>query len=251
MKSETQTEQPAFLDEAIPEDVGLQPTTHRLAFKAALAVIVLGVITISVLWFFVIRQEEVPSDIALVAVPDTEVHDETNEKGALVALMVDEIGSIDRRLLYLSGQIEQVVEAQQTSSSNLKHQISDLSQDIQAIKATIADQRVTNLELGRQISEAISQMDMVIKDARASKVVKPKPAARHKPRSVKTPPFQIDAIDVWDDVTYVAISQSGRMAFLAAGEQQSGWRVTRIDRLKGEVDLQGPAGQAHSVLLQR
>ena len=114
----------------------------------------------------------------------------------------------------------------------------------------IADQRETNQQLDRQINESISRLDTFIKDARAPKVVKPKPAAR-QPRPVKTPPFQIDAIDVWDDLTYVSVSQAGQVAFLVAGEQQSGWSVTRIDRLKGQVDLRGPAGQAHSVLLPR
>ncbi len=251
MKSEMQTEQPILSEETNPEQPEGQAASRRITYKTVLAAVVIGILAISVLWFFVIRQEEVPSNIALVAVPDTEVHDETNEKGAQVALMADEIGTIDRRLLSLSGRIERGFEAQQTTSSNLKRELSGISQDIQTIKVMIADQRETNQQLDRQINQAISRLDTFIKDARAPKVVKPKPAARHKPRPVKTPPFQIDAIDVWDDLTYVSVSQAGQVAFLVAGEQQSGWSVTRIDRLKGQVDLRGPAGQAHSVLLPR
>ena len=93
--------------------------------------------------------------------------------------------------------------------------------------------------------------DTLINETRAPKAVKHKPSARQKSHPVKTPPFQIDAIDVWDDLTYVAISQAGRIAFLKTGEQQSGWKFTHIDRLKGLVNLQDPAGQVHSISLQR
>jgi len=94
-------------------------------------------------------------------------------------------------------------------------------------------------------------MDTLINETRVLKAVKHKPSARQRTRSIKTLPFQIDAIDVWDDVTYVATSQAGRVAFLKTGEQQSGWKFTHIDRLKGQVNLQDPAGQVHSISLPR
>jgi hypothetical protein len=99
MESEMQTERPALSEEINPEQPERQAAYRQVTYKSVLAAVVIGILTISVLWFFVIGQEEVPSNIALVAVPDTEVHDETNEKGALVAPMADEIGLIDRRLL--------------------------------------------------------------------------------------------------------------------------------------------------------
>ena len=37
----------------------------------------------------------------------------------------------------------------------------------------------------------------------------------------------------------------------AANVAVSHWTVTRINRLKGRVDIQGPADEAHSVSLQR
>ena len=109
----------------------------------------------------------------------------------------------------------------------------------------------SNQELGRRIGDAVSRLDTLIKEVRALKAVKRKATNRLKPRSVQATPFQIDAIDVWDDVTFVAVSQAGRVAFLKTGEQQSGWTVIHIDRLKRQVDFKGPAGQAHSVSLQR
>ena len=82
-------------------------------------------------------------------------------------------------------------------------------------------------------------------------VVKRKPATPRKSLPIEIPPFDVDAIDVWDEVTYVAVSQPGYAAFLTVGEQQSDWTVTRIDYLQGTVDFQGPAGQAYSALLPR
>ena len=116
---------------------------------------------------------------------------------------------------------------------------------------TLTDLGESNQMLGRRIGDAVSRLDTLTTEIRAFKVVKRKTTSRPRPGSVKTPPFQIDAIDVWDDVTYVAVSQAGRAAFLKTGEQQSGWTVIHIDRLKGQVDFKGPAGQAHSVSLQR
>ena len=126
-----------------------------------------------------------------------------------------------------------------------------MAEGIQTIKAAIADLGESNQVLGRHIGDAVSRLDSLTKEIRTIKIVKSKATASPKPRSVQAPPFQIDAIDVWDDVTYVAVSQAGRTAFLKAGEQQSGWTVIHIDRLKGQVDFKGPAGQAHSVSLQR
>ena len=126
-----------------------------------------------------------------------------------------------------------------------------MTEGIETIKAAMADLVEGNLDLGRRISDAASRLDTLAQEVRALKVLKRKPKVKHKPRPVKIPPFHIDAIDVWDDMTYVAVSQAGRTAFLKAGEQQSGWTVSRIDHLKGQVDLKGPVGQVHSVSLQR
>jgi len=83
------------------------------------------------------------------------------------------------------------------------------------------------------------------------KAVKRQATARKPQHVVSAPPFHIEAIDLWDDLTYVAVSQKGQVFFLKAGEQQSGWTVTHIDRIKGQVGFRGPAGQAYTVSLQR
>ena len=252
MKSERQPEQPVSSDEEVnPEDAGVKPAARRIAYKTVLAAVVIGILAISVLWIFVIPREGSQANVTLSPESDMRVHEASVSNGLQVAGIEDQIGKIDRSMASISDRIDQGFESQQNKSAAVKNQLSDMTQDIHAIKITIADQRKTSQELGRQINEAISRLDTLINEIRAPKAVNRKPSARQKTRPVKAPPFQIDAIDVWDDLTYVATSQAGRVAFLRTGEQQSGWKFTHIDRLQGQVDLQDPAGQVHSISLPR
>jgi hypothetical protein len=200
---------------------------------------------------FVIPREGSKANTSLVPETDKRVHEATLSNELQVAGIEDHIRKIDRSMASISDRIGRGFESQQNDSAVVKSQLSDMTQVIQAIKATIADQTETNRELGEQINEAISRLDTLINETRALKTVKRKPSARQKTRPAKTPPFQLESIDLWDDLTYVATSQAGRVAFLKTGEQQSGWTVTRIDHLNGEVNLQGPAGQVHSITLPR
>lgn len=252
MKTKTQTEQPISSDEETkPEDAVAQPTTRRVAYKTVLAAVVIGIITISLLWGFVIGQNKYLANATPVTEPEIQVHKDTETKGRQIARRDNEYGTINRKLTSISSRIDRGFDAQQIHSSFVKRELLALAEGIRMIKAVIADLGESHNKLARSITEATSRLDILIKDVRAFKIVRRKPTAKHKPRPVKIPPFHIDAIDVWDDVTYVSVSQAGRVAFLKTGEQQSGWTVSKIDRLKGQVDFQGPAGQAHSVLLQR
>ncbi|MES9888776.1 MAG: hypothetical protein ABW140_18380 [Candidatus Sedimenticola sp. 6PFRAG1] len=252
MQSETHPEQSNLPDEeAIQEDAVAQPTARRMPYKTVLAAVVIGIIAISVLWLLVIRQEGSPATVPMVTEPDIQAHADTEVKVSKVTRSEDEYGAIDRRLVSMSGRIDRGFEVQQTHSTDAKRNLMTMAEGIQTIKASIANLEESNQELGRRISEVATRLDTLAKNVRALKVIKHKSTTKQKPRPVKIPPFHIDAIDVWDDVTYVAVSQAGRVAFLKRGEQQSGWTITHIDRLKGQVDIHGPAGQAHSVSLQR
>ena len=252
MKTEMRPEHPIPSDEeANPVDAVAQPTSRRVAYKTVLAAVVIGIITISALWLFVIRQEGSSVTGPTVPEPDVQVHEDKVAKALPAPKSDPAIASMGRKLASLSGRFDQGFEAQQAHRSLVKREFSAMTEGIETIKAAMADLAEGNQDMARRISEATSRLDTLTKEVRALKVVKRKPAARHKPRPVKIPPFQLDAIDVWDGVTYVAVSQAGRVAFLKAGEHQSGWTVTHIDHLKGQVDFQGPAGQVHSVSLPR
>ena len=252
MKSEQATDR-SFLpdEEASPKDAGLKPTARWLAYKHLLVAVVIGVLALSILWLFVIRQQGKQADATLATAADVRVYETPIANGLQLSGMGEQIGKIDRGLASISDRLDQGFEAEQSQSVEVQNQLSEISGDIQTIEATIADQRETNQALGQQIDAAISRLNSFIEASRASKTVERKPAAGHKPRPVKRPPFNLDAIDLWDDHSYVAISQGGRVAFLKTGEQHSGWTVIRIDRLNGAVELRGPAGQFHSVTLPR
>ena len=252
MTTETQPKHPVLSDdETNQEKVGARPTPHRVAYKTVLAAVVIGILTISALWVFVIRQQENPANATVVTEPDIQVHENTAAKETDVARIEDEYGTINRKLVSLSDRIDRGFKSQQIHSSDVKRNLTVMAESHQSIREAITELGESNQELSRRISEATSRLDALVKNVRALKVVKRKSAARHKPRPVKHPPFQIDAIDIWDDMTYVAISQAGRAAFLKAGEQRSGWTVTGIDRLKGQVAFSGPAGKNYTATLRR
>ena len=238
---------------AKPEEVEVQPTSRRLAYRSVLAAVVVGIITISGLWLFVIRQEGNPSKGVPVPEPSIQMHEATEAIAAEVAWTEDKYAQIDWRLVSLSGRIDRGFEAQQLHSTDVKESLAATAESVRTVKVAVTDLAENNKERSRRLDAAISRLDILIKDVRKRKVVQRKPTVKPKakPRPAKRPPFRIDAIDVWDDVTYVAVSQAGRVAFLQAGDQQAGWRVTHIDRLKGRVDLQGPGGQDHATSLQR
>ena len=252
MKSEREAERSLLSDEeASPKDTGVEPTARWVAYKPLLVAVVIGVLALSMLWLFVIRQQGDQGDATLATNPDTSVYATPSANGLQISGMEEQIGKIDRGMASISDRIDQGFEAEQSQSVEVQNQLSEISRNIQTIEATIADQRETDQALGRQIDAAISRLDNFIETSRASKTAERKPASGRKPRPVKRPPFNLDAIDLWDDRSYVAISQGGRVAFLKTGEQQSGWTVTRIDRLSGAVELRGPAGQFHSATLPR
>ena len=199
-----------------------QPRSRRLAYKSVLTAVVVGIVVISALSLSKIQRQEKPADELQIQDSNTQTREVIKTPELEVGADEDKVEQIDQRLTSLSGRIDRGFEAQVALSADVKKSLASVAEGVRAIKVT-----------------------------QKRKVTQHKPAARPKPAPAKTPPFHVDAIDVWDDMTYVAISQAGRVAFLKSGEQQSGWTVARIDRLKGRVEFKGPHGQNHSISLQR
>lgn len=255
MKSKTQPE-PVIpsTDETRVEDAKIEPTTRDRTYKTMFTVVVIGVLLISVLWWSVQHTAGNPTDSTTATTttePDVQAQENSNAKSPQRARIEEVYASLDRRLVSLSEQMERGFEVQHADSSDVMQALSEQTERLQAINTAIADLGKRNQVLDRRIREAISRLESLTQAVAALKVVTHKAAPTHKPHLAKSPPFQIDAIDIWDDAIYVAVSQAGRVAFLKTGEQQSGWTVTRIDRLKGQVVVQGPAGQIQSLSLPR
>jgi ABC-type transporter Mla subunit MlaD len=161
------------------------------------------------------------------------------------------MASINQRLTSLSDQIDRRFETLQAIVVEGRRTLSVLAEQIQTMGVTIADLGKNNQNLSQRLSETSQRLDTLSKSVQTLTVAKRTPIARKQPASATQPPFQIDAIDQWDDQTYVVVSQAGQVAFLKAGEQQSGWTLTHIDRLTGQVTFTGPAGTAYSVSVAR
>lgn len=252
MTIEQQTEPVIPSEEATRRDKAEeQPTSRRVAYKSVLSAVVVGIIVIGGLSFFIVQQPTNPIDDAQVSEPGTPRQGVIKRPESEMAIAEDKIEQIDQRLTSLSGRIDRGFEVQIAHSADVKQSLASVAETVRAINMAVADLTKSNRALGQRIDAAISRLNTLIKETRKRKVVQRKPAAKSKPRPAKTPPFHVDAIDVWDDMTYVAISQAGRVAFLKSGEQQSGWTVAGIDRLKGRVEFKGPVGQHHFVSLPR
>jgi hypothetical protein len=228
-----------------------RPRPRRLAYKSVLTAVVVGIVAISALSLFVIQRHEKPLDDLQIQESNTQNQAVIKTPEPEISPTEDTVEQFDRRLTSLSGRIDRGFEAQLAHSADVKQSLASVAEGVQAIKVAVADLTESNNALRQRIDDSIARLNTLINETRKRRVTQHKPAARSKPAPAKTPPFHVDAIDVWDDMTYVAISQAGRVAFLKSGEQQSGWTVAGIDRLKGRVEFKGPHGQNHSVSLQR
>ena len=159
--------------------------------------------------------------------------------------------AIMRAIDGVSDRINQWFESLRTEQSSASRELSSLGVSMSAIQETITEMRKGNDELKQLITDAQSKLQAIAQDVRDLKIAGKKKAAAQQKQAASVPPFLIDAIDLWDDAVYVAVSQNGQVAFLREGEQQSGWQVTHIDRLRSQVVFRGPEGQDYSTSLRR
>jgi len=268
MENDTDLKQPEHpKQDALYDDTATQTISPQSLHKTVLIAAVIGAVTIGVLltimFGFSIGTGEsdyqaglsessladavtgIPGPARLMIEPDIEPFipetPQAEQPQDLLHLKLDScIGRVDQRL-----------DALKAGQLIMNNELPVMGEGISAIQDAIADLRLGNEMLSQRITEIQTNLKTIAKDVRGLKTPKKRSAAKKRKPVIKTPPFQIDAIDLWNDVIYVAVSHEGRAAFLKEGEQQSGWLVTQIDRLKGEVGFRGPVGQIHSVIVQR
>ena len=252
MNTETQAVQSDPSDEvSLPADAGPQPAVRRMPYKSVLAAVVIGVIMVGAQGLLVVGEETVPTNETSEPLPASPVEPEAMS-GELAPMQTDQdMASIDQKLTSLSDQLDRRFETLQGIVVEGRRTLSVLAEQIETMGVTIADLGKNNQNLSQRLDETTQRLDTLAKAVHTLTVAKRKPIARKQPASATQPPFQIDAIDRWDDQTYVVVSQAGQVAFLKAGEQQSGWILTHIDRLTGQVAFTGPAGTAYSVSVAR
>jgi len=258
MQNKTQVEQPDNHEHnAAHQKNKVQPKPSRSSKKTILVAIVISVITIGTL--AILRgQIDSPQEETAAVGQNVAALDKTMESG--IGADIDGMtlpqtsrtfDTIERSIANLSDRIGQWFESLRTDHSSMNQELSGLANTVSAIHESIADLRKGNEDLKQRIDAAQSRLQVIAKDVRGLKVAANKQVAKRQKSVAEKPPFHIDAIDLWDDAVYVAISQNGRVSFLREGEQRSGWHVTHIDRTKGQVTFRGPAGQDYSASLRR
>lgn len=143
----------------------------------------------------------------------------------------------------ISEQVSKGFEALALERANKKQTLTSLGESVRDIRESLVELREKNDVLSERIDDAQSRLQAIARDVRVLKVAQKKRAAAQRKQATSRPPFDVDAIDLWDDSVFVAVSQNGQVAFLREGEQRSGWVVNQIDRSKGQVEFHGPQDQ--------
>ncbi|MCK9550610.1 hypothetical protein [Aquamicrobium sp.] len=235
-------------------DIAEQPKPRRSSRKTLLIAAIVSVITIGAL---VMLRGQVDALHSIAATPEhamPALHVSATNPRSVDSVEPPTSGTpetIKRTIEGLSDRINQWFESVMTEQSSTNRELSGLAAGMSAIHESIAELRKGNDELKQRITDAYSQLQAIAEDVRGLKIASKKKAAVQQKQVSSVPPFLIDAIDLWDDAVYVAVSQNGQVAFLREGEQRSGWQVTHIDRLNKQVALRGPEGQDYSTSIRR
>ncbi len=231
-------------------DPAVSPTPklpRKMTYKSVLIAIVVGAITMGALRIMVwsashqATASEPPIEVLATAMPEQPPREPSNAF----------YESVTHELTALAQRIDEGLEELKAYGSDLAREIAAMVKGMRGIQSTLNDIGESNRDLTERVTAAQHQLKVITQEMKALNAIQRKLRAKPKPRVTKVPPFQVDAIDRWDDTVYVAVSHAGRVAFLRKGEQQSGWMVKSIDCVKGRVGFRGPAGQNYSVTLRR
>lgn len=234
-----------------------QTKPQRSSRKTLLIAVIVSVITIGALVTLRGQSNALHSGAVTLDHETPALHDNATNPGGINGvegnspLAARPSETIMRAIEGVSDRINQWFESLRTEQASANRGLSSLSASMSEIHESIAELRKGSDELKQHIIEAQSKLQAIAQDVHGLKVAtKKKTVVQHK-QAARVPPFHVDAIDLWDAAVYVAISQNGRTAFLREGQQQSGWRVTHIDRLKEQITFLGPEGQDYSASLGR
>ena len=262
MENETQVEQPDKREQrAVHEKTEVQPKSAKSSRKTILIAVVISVITIGTLAILrgqvdnsqkeatAVGHNLVALDKTTVGGIGTDIDDMTigkipKQTGGTFETIEQSIGNLLER-------ISQWFDSLRADHTSMNRELTGLANTVRVIHESVAELRKDNEDLKQRIDVAQTRLEAIAKDVRGLKIAAKKQVAKQQKHAAAKPPFNIDAIDLWDDAVYVAISQDGRVTFLREGEQRSGWNVAHIDRAKGQVAFRGPAGQDYLASLRR
>ncbi len=254
MESERDSElSPASEQNAAREHHTEQPKPIRSSRKTLLVAATVSVITIITLVMWRGQIDGLRDETGVINPTVTSSHESpTNMRITETTPTIGDLSkTITRAIDGLTEQIRQWFDSAMAEQSDMSHELTALASNVSAMNESIVELHKGNEELLQRIAATQSQLQTIANDIRRLKTTTKKVATTQRQSLVSAPPFQIDAIDIWDDAVYVAVSHEGHIAFLREGQRQAGWQVVQIDRLQGQVVLRGPDGQDHSVTLRR
>ncbi len=257
MEDELQYGSPSPRVQDAGHEAAEKPGMSRSATRSLLTAVVIGVLTIGAL---VILPYPVGGQREASIIEQKAALDEGVAEGATLSGM--HIGKdpsptdtafamIDRGIEGLSNQIRQGFDSLIIERTGVNPELTSLADGIREIQASVAVLRQGHKALEQRIADTQSRLQVIAKELQGLRIASKKRVPAQRKPAAPVPPFQIEAIDRWDDTDYVAISQGGHIAFLRQGEQRSGWQVVRIDRQKGRVAFRSPDGQDYLVSPER
>jgi len=125
--------------------------------------------------------------------------------------------AVRHKLEALTGQLQQGLDALQTVGVDVTHTVSTLSERLNETQDIIVERQQDTLTLKAELAEIHAELSTLAEAVQALKAAKPQRRTQKPRPAVSVPPFHIDAIDQWGDLTYVAVSQQGRVAFVRVG----------------------------------
>lgn len=160
-----------------------------------------------------------------------------------VPLGHDALEPIEKRLEVLSEWLNQRLGTLHNRQANLIEAVSALTeQDAkrQELAATLGEMQHQHEAGTEELLTRLTGLSVEVQKLKP--LTPPTIAAGRSPSRPAVPPFQIDAIDDWDGVAYVAINQDGQVAFLREGESRAGWTLVELLPAERKVSFKGPKG---------
>jgi hypothetical protein len=229
-----------------------KPGMTKSPTRTLLMAVVIGVLTLGALVIlpYPVGGQREASVIEQQAVPD----EGTPEGATLGGIRIGKeppptdttFATIEHGIEGLTNQIRQGFDSLMLERTGTTPELTSLADGIREIQASVAALRQGNEALEQRIADTQSRLQVIAKELQGLRIASKKRVSAQRKPVASVPPFQIEAVDRWDDADYVAVSQNRHIAFLREGEQRSGWQVVRIDRQKGRIAFRGPDGQDYS-----
>lgn len=258
MKPEPQTSTPNQAAQAVQ----FQPLPHWLLLGG----IVLSVLVMSLLGWLLSGRLHKPAPDALVAV-ETQVATAHLKQVGQPLVAPNKTAVTPAPDAWGQPDVANVNSDPQPAAAAAIESKSELTQDITALKAALADQfrhqqeghsqqaiqlAALQQQLTAQASQ-LAQLESLLKKtaAKAKPHIPPKPKAsgnRKEPATVAVP-FQLVSIDQWGETHVAVLRQGGQLHEKTTGQTLQDWQLIAINPVEQTLSVKSPAGFLHTLAI--